>query len=52
VAELAIEKGATTLLMPISSRRQLFDLPDEMATKINIEFYADATDALVKAIVD
>jgi ATP-dependent Lon protease len=52
VAELAIEKGATTLLMPISSRRQLFDFPDEMATKINIEFYADATDALVKAIVD
>jgi ATP-dependent Lon protease len=52
VAELAIEKGATTLLMPISSRRQLFDFPDEMATKINIEFYADVTDAFVKAIVD
>jgi len=52
VAELALEKGTTTLLMPISSRRQLFDLPDEMATKINIEFYADATDAFVKAIVD
>lgn len=52
VAELALEKGATTLLMPISSRRQLFDLPDEMATKINIEFYADVTDAFVKAIVD
>ncbi|WP_258359415.1 BREX system Lon protease-like protein BrxL [Moorella sulfitireducens (nom. illeg.)] len=52
VAELALEKGATTLLMPISSRRQLFDLPDEMATKINIEFYADATDALLKAIIE
>lgn len=52
VAELAIEKGAITLLMPISSRRQLFDLPDEMATKINIEFYADATDALLKAIIE
>jgi len=52
VAELALEKGATALLMPISSRKQLFDLPDEMATKINIEFYADAADAFVKAIVD
>lgn len=52
VAELALDKGATTLLMPISSRRQLFDLPDEMATKINIEFYADASDAFVKAVVD
>ena len=52
VAELAVEKGAITLLMPISSRRQLFDLPDEMATKINIDFYADAADAFAKAILD
>jgi len=52
IAELALEKGATALLMPISSRRQLFDLPDELATKINIEFYADATDAFLKSIID
>lgn len=52
VAELAVEKGAAVLLMPISSRRQLFDLPDDMATKINIEFYADAADAFSKAIID
>ncbi|HUU95728.1 MAG TPA: protease Lon-related BREX system protein BrxL [Phycisphaerae bacterium] len=52
VAELAVEKGAGQLLMPISSRRQLFDLPDEMATKINIEFYADASDAFLKAILE
>ena len=52
VAELAVEKGAMTLLMPISSRRQLFDLSDDMATKINIEFYADAIDAFTKAIMD
>jgi len=52
VAELAVEKGADTLLMPISSRRQLFDLPDEMATKISIDFYSDALDAFMKAILD
>ncbi|NMB46574.1 MAG: hypothetical protein GX998_09225, partial [Firmicutes bacterium] len=52
VAELAIEKGATTLLMPISARRQLFDLPDDLATRINVEFYADVTDAFAKAILD
>jgi ATP-dependent Lon protease len=52
VAELAVEKGATTLLMPISSRKQLFNLSDNMATKINIEFYADAIDAFTKAIMD
>ncbi|MGA2385265.1 MAG: protease Lon-related BREX system protein BrxL [Candidatus Bathyarchaeia archaeon] len=50
MAEVAVEKGATSLLMPISSRRQLIDLPDELATKIAIQFYSDARDALVKAI--
>ena len=52
VAELAIEKGAQTLLMPVSCRRQLFDLPDELATKVSIEFYSDAVDALVKAVLE
>jgi hypothetical protein len=33
-------------------RRQLFDLSDEMATKIDIQFYSDARDALIKAMVD
>jgi len=52
VAELAIEKGATTLLIPISARRQLNELSDEMATKISILFYADAREALIKALGD
>ena len=52
IAELSVEKGATTLLMPISARRQLFDLPDELATKISIEFYSDSADALLKAVVE
>ncbi len=52
VAELAVEKGASTLLMPISSRKQLFNLSDDMATKISIEFYADPADAFSKAVMD
>jgi ATP-dependent Lon protease len=52
VAELAVEKGAALLLMPISSRRQLFDLPDDLATKISIEFYGDVPDAIAKALVE
>jgi ATP-dependent Lon protease len=52
VAELAVEKGATTLLMPISARKQLFDLPDALATKISIEFYSDPKDAFLKALVE
>ena len=52
LAELAVEKGASTLLMPISARKQLFDLSDDMATKITIQFYADAREALIKALGD
>lgn len=52
VAELAIEKGATTLLVPISARRQLYDLSDEMAVKLSILFYADAREALLKALIE
>lgn len=52
VAEIAVEKGATALLMPVACRRQLFDLSDEMATKIDIQFYSDARDALIKAMVE
>ena len=50
VGELAIEKAATTLLIPISARRQLNDLADEMATKLVILYFADAREALVKAL--
>ncbi len=52
VAELAIDKQAQTLLMPVSVRRQLNDLPDELWTRISIEFYKDATDAVFKAIME
>ena len=52
VAELAVEKGATTLLMPVSARRRLMDLSDDMATKVDIQFYSDAREALVKALME
>jgi ATP-dependent Lon protease len=52
VAELAVEKGAATLLMPVSARRQLYDLSDDMATKVDVQFYSDVRDALLKALVE
>jgi ATP-dependent Lon protease len=52
VAEMAVEKGASALLMPVACRRQLFDLSDDMATKVDIQFYSDARDALLKAMED
>lgn len=52
VAELAVEKGASTLLIPVNARRQLNDLSDEMITKINIQYYTDLKDCLLKALVE
>ena len=52
IAELAIDKQAQTLLMPVSARRQLNDLPDELWTKINIEFYKDGPDGVFKALME
>ena len=52
LAELAMEKGAETLLLPVSTRKQLFDVSDDVATKISFLFYADARDALLKALAD
>jgi ATP-dependent Lon protease len=50
VVEIAVEKGAASILMPISSRRQLNDLSDDVAAKITIHYYIDARDALLKAL--
>lgn len=50
--EQAVEKGASAVLLPVSCRRQLLDLSDEMATKVDVVFYADARDALMKAVAE
>ena len=52
IAELAVEKGATSLLIPVSARKQLNELSDEMATKLGILYYGDAREALLKALGD
>lgn len=52
VAELAVEKGATSLLIPISARKQLNDLSDDMAMKLSILYYADPREALIKALAE
>jgi ATP-dependent Lon protease len=52
VAELAVEKGAQTILFPVIARRELNNLSDEMAARITIVYYVDVRDALLKAILD
>ena len=50
VVEIAIEKGANSILLPISARKQLNDLPDDLATKITVLYYSDSSDALLKGL--
>ena len=52
IVEVAVDKGADTLLMPVSARKQLFELSDDMATRINIQVYSDTPDALLKALLE
>ena len=52
VVELAVDKKAQILLLPVSARRQLNDLPDEYWTKLTIEFYRDSVDAVFKMLVE
>jgi ATP-dependent Lon protease len=50
LVELAMEKGANAVLVPVSSRRALIELSDDVTTKVQVLFYADASDALRKAL--
>jgi ATP-dependent Lon protease len=52
IAETAVEKGATTLLIPLNARKQLNELSDDMITKINIQYYTDLKDCLLKALAE
>jgi ATP-dependent Lon protease len=52
VVELAVEKGAAAVLIPIAARKQLFELSDDMAARVNVLFYTDARDAFTKAVAD
>lgn len=52
IIESAADRGCRTILMPVTTRQQLLDLPDELATRVNVIFYADARDALLKALLE
>ena len=52
VVEAAHEKGATTILMPVTTRKQLADLGDDVATKVTIIYYSEVKDALLKALME
>ena len=52
IVELAVDKKAGTVLMPVSARRALNELPDDYWTKTNIEFYSEPSDGVFKALME
>ncbi|KAF5039073.1 putative ATP-dependent Lon protease [anaerobic digester metagenome] len=50
MAELVAEKGATLLLLPVASRRQMNEMSDELAARLTVVYYTDPRDALLKAL--
>lgn len=50
VAALAVKQDATTLLIPITARRQLNHLSDGLAVKISILSYAGMREVLMNAL--
>jgi ATP-dependent Lon protease len=51
LVERAFERGTETILLPVSCRRALADLSDDLATRVQVLFYADAADVLRKTLV-
>jgi predicted ATP-dependent Lon-type protease len=52
IVAIAVEIQASVLLVPVAARRQLNELPDEIWTKINIEFYSEPADAFFKSLTE
>ena len=48
--EIAAEEGARVVLLPVSCRWAAASISDEIATQLEIVFFANATDALSKAL--
>ena len=48
----ALEVSADPARMDLDGGWAHLDLPDELATKISIEFYADPKDAFLKGLVE
>ena len=52
IVEAAADKGAKMVLLPVTTRKQLVELDDDIATRVTVIFYSDARDALLKALME
>ncbi len=51
IHDCALEE-TTHVLMPMSARKQLNDLPDDVLTKVTFFYYSDPRDALIKGLAE
>lgn len=52
MAEMAADNGASAILLPVSSRKQLNDMSDDLASRLMVIYYKDPRDALYKVLGD
>lgn len=50
MAELAAEKGASAIVLPVSSRKQMNEMSDDLAARLTVIYYTDPRDALLKVL--
>jgi len=50
MAELAAEKGALAIVLPVSCRKQMNDMSDELAARLMVLYYTEPRDALLKML--
>ncbi len=50
MAELAAEKGATAIVLPVSSGKQMNEMSDDLAARMTVIYYTDPIDALLKVL--
>jgi len=50
MAELAAEKGALAIVLPVSCRKQMNDMSDELAARLVVLYYTEPRDALLKML--
>jgi predicted ATP-dependent Lon-type protease len=52
LVEIAVEKSTAHVTVPISPRKWLNDLPDDVLTKVALFYYSDPRDTLIKGLAE
>ena len=50
MAELAAEKGASAIVLPVSCRKQMNEMSDDLAARLMVLYYPEPRDALLKML--